>query len=269
LDPEQKEAEPAKKMAKWQGGKRRSFLMHVKQHEPIKSVTQGGPRTMLGAASPEMVRTRRRLALTPNRIPSKALMDPMVGTAPCAKAVGTLDSKVVASPGPAGRAISWGLPQKQSRIQVLCRKQPRIEVLRPALLDELATKAPTILEGQNPGKVLANNPILARNQDSSYQDVDKRFDPAHCQIATSDEVAPFASRVCVKGDPHGTNLHCEPIDLCLLRDLNHCNLKHRNNDQGLLPSIGKICASLEVPMVISYVTDDVAILRPGHVFFSK
>jgi hypothetical protein len=37
-------------MAKWQGGKRRSFLMHVKQHKPIKSVTQGGPRTMLGAA---------------------------------------------------------------------------------------------------------------------------------------------------------------------------------------------------------------------------
>ena len=107
----------------------------------------------------------------------------------------TLDSEVVSPPVPAGCAVAHGTAQKEPRINVLLRKQPTIQVLRPTLLDELATKAPTNFDGYNLANTHANNPTLARGCDSYYDELDRRFDPAHCRIATADELAPFAPRV--------------------------------------------------------------------------
>ena len=191
----------------------------------------------------------------------KTLTDPMVGT---------LDSsKVVAPPGPAGCAVDHGTTQKDPRVKVRPSKLPTIKVLRPTLLDELATEAPANFDRYNLATTRASNPTLARGCDSYYDDLESRFDPAHCRIATADELAPFAPRVYVEGDPHGTNLYCGPMEVYLLRDLKHLNHGFKCDNQGLLPSIGKLCASLEVPMATSYVTDNVAIIRPGHVIFSK
>ena len=190
----------------------------------------------------------------------QTLTDPMVVT---------LDSNVVAPPAPTGCAVAQGTTQKEPQVNVRPSKQPTIKVLRPTLLDELATKAPTNI-GQYP---LANtalaNPTVAFGCNSYYDDLETRFDPAHCRIASPDELAPFAPRVYVEGDPHGTNLYCGPMEVYLLRDLKHLSHGFKCDNQGLLPSIGKPCASLEVPMVTSYVTDDAAIIRPGHVIFSK
>ena len=110
-------------------------------------------------------------------------------------------------------------PGKEPRTKVLQQMPPTIQVLGPRLLDELATKAPTNFDGLALAKVSAVTPVLERTHDSYCNDLDTRFDPIKCRLATADEVAPFAPRVCVEGDPHGTNLHCGPMELYLLRDL--------------------------------------------------
>jgi hypothetical protein len=191
----------------------------------------------------------------------KTLTDPMVVA---------LDGKEVAPTGPEVGAVNPRTAQKEPRNKIPRRKPPpSIQVLRPTVLDELATEAPTNFDGQTLAMTFVKDPTLARTHDSYYQDLDKRFDPVHCRIATANEVAPLAPRVYVEGDPHGTNLHCGPTEMCLLRDLKHLHHSFKCDDQGLLPSIGKCSASLEVPMAISYATDDIAILRPGHSVFSK
>jgi hypothetical protein len=191
----------------------------------------------------------------------KTLTDPMVVT---------LDGKEVAPTGPEVGAVNPRTAQKEPRNKILRRKPPpSIQVLRPAVLDELATEAPTNFDGQTLAMTSVKDPTLARTHDSHCQDLDKRFDPVHCRIATANEVAPFASRVHVEGDPHGTNLCCGPMEMRLLRDLKHLHHGFKCDDQGLLPSIGKCSASLEVPMAISHATDDIAVLQPGHVIFSK
>jgi hypothetical protein len=143
----------------------------------------------------------------------KTLTDPMVVA---------LDGKEVAPTGPEVGAVNPRTAQKEPRNKILRRKPPpSIQVLRPAVLDELATEAPTNFDGQTLAMTRVKDPTLARTHDSCCQDLDKRFDPVCCRIAMANEVAPFAPRVHVEGDPHSTNLHCGPMEMHLLRDLKH------------------------------------------------
>lgn len=113
------------------------------------------------------------------------------------------------------------------------------------------------------------DPILATPYNSHCSNLDKRFDPEQCQIAAANEVAPFPPKVYVEGDPHGTNMRCRPIEFCLLRDLDIHNHGFKCDNLGLQPSAGKLFPSLNLPMLVLCVTDDVAILRPGHVIFAQ
>jgi hypothetical protein len=147
----------------------------------------------------------------------KTLTDPMLVA---------LDGKEVAPTGPEVGAVNPRSAQKEPKNKLLRRKPPpSIQVIRPTGLDELAAEAATTFDGQTLAMTSVNDPTLARTHDSCYEDLDKRFDPVHCGIATANEVAPFALRVHVEGDPRGTNLCCGPMEKCLLRDLKH--LFHR------------------------------------------
>jgi hypothetical protein len=197
----------------------------------------------------ELDTSKKSLTPKPNSAVRKALLDPMV-VAP---------EKAVPSPHQSTASTNSGRPRKQPRIEALCR----------TVLDELGTIAPTNLDQQMFAQAVINETIPPVPCDSHHSDLDERFDPKQCRIAAANEVAPFAPRVHVEGELCETNVHCAPLECHLFRDLKSRCHGFKCDDLGLKPSIGKLRASLDVPMAVSLVTDDVAVLRPGHVIFSK
>jgi hypothetical protein len=192
----------------------------------------------------EIDNTTKSVASKPNSAIRKALTDPMV--------VGnSLLSTVSSISGP---------PQKQRRI----------EVDHPTLLDVLATAAPNNLDQHRFAQSMTiDSPIPPPPYESYYSDMEKRFDPKQCRMATTNEIAPFAPRVYVEGDLFETNLYCAPLEFYLLRDLKNRNHGFKCDDLGLQPSVSKCSASLDIPMVVSLINDDTAIIRPGHAIFVK
>ena len=185
----------------------------------------------------------------------RALTDPLV----------VLPEKVVVNPPPSSKASVTSPPP---------RKKPRITVDHPTLLDELLATAPTILVDEHASLQSTNNnqqtiTPTPPTYGSFYLEIEKRFNPDACRIATSNEVAPFAPRVYVEGDLFETNLYCAPLEFYLLRDLKHRNHGFKCDDLGLQPSLGKTSASLDVPMSVSFISDDVAMTRPGHAIFAS
>jgi hypothetical protein len=191
--------------------------------------------------------SKKSLATKPNSAVRKALLDPMV-VAP---------EKAVPSPHQSTASTNSGRSQKQPRIEVLC----------PTVLDELDTTAPTNLDQQMFAQTAINEAIPPVPCDSCYSDLDERFDPKQCRIAAANEVDQFALRDCVEGELHETNVCCAPLECCMFRDLKNRHHGFKCDHLGPQPSIGKPRASLHVPMTVSLVTDDVAMLRPGHVIF--
>jgi hypothetical protein len=201
----------------------------------------------------EIDTSKNSLPSKPNSAIRKALTDPMV-IAPQKPVVPPQSTKQISS------SMSDGRPQKQPRMEVVC----------PTLFDELATTALTNLDRHTFAQPMIDAPVVpAPTYESYYSDIDNRFDPKRCRMATPNEVAPFAPRVYVEGELYETNLYCAPLEFYLLRDLKNRNHGFKCDDLGLQPSIGKLSASLDIPMSVSLVTNDVAMLRPGHVIFAQ
>jgi hypothetical protein len=51
-----------------------------------------------------------------------------------------------------------------------------------------------------------------------------------------------------------------------LKNHNHC---FKCNDLGIQPSVSKRSVSLDIPMAVSYITDDVTMIRPGRPIFAE
>jgi hypothetical protein len=150
------------------------------------------------------------------------------------------------------------------------KKKIRVVVTLPSLLNEVSDASPTLLDDHSfLSPVLVNTPVPAREYESYYSEIDSRFDPKLCRMATFVEVAAVSPRVYVEGEFHETNLYCAPFEFYLLRDLKNKYHGFKCDDLGLKPTVGKRNASLDIPMAVSYVTDDVAIIRPGHPIFSN
>jgi hypothetical protein len=143
-------------------------------------------------------------------------------------------------------------------------------VTLPTLLDEVSITPPNILDGLTSVYLnISNKFLLLPSYASYYSDVADRFDSPNCQVATSSEVAPFAPPVYVEGDLFETNLLCAPFELYLFRDLKNHNHGFKCDDLGLQPSVLKRSVSLDIPMAVSYITNDVTILRPGNLIFAE
>ena len=123
-------------------------------------------------------------------------------------------------------------------------------------MDELLATTPTIrIEQQTYTKSAIDR--------SFYLEIEKRFDPkVCCRIATTNEVAPFAPRV------YAELVLC-PTRIYLLQDLKHCNHGFKCDELGLQLSVGKVSASLDIPMAVSFMSNDVAMIRPGQVIFAS
>jgi hypothetical protein len=73
----------------------------------------------------------------------------------------------------------------------------------------------------------------------------------------------------VEGDDYETNMCCAPLEFHLFRDLKNQNHGFKCDDFGLQPSIAERCASPDLPMVVSFTTNDASAIRPGNTIFAK
>ena len=143
-------------------------------------------------------------------------------------------------------------------------------MVRPTLFDELAIAAPINLHGHILAQSVIDDSIPPSSYASCCSDLENRFDAKKCRMAVADEVAPFAPRVYVEGEPCPINMHCAPFEFYLLGDLKNKFHGFACDDLGLQPSVGKQNTSLEVPMSDSIMlNNDIAMIRPGHSIFAK
>jgi hypothetical protein len=152
----------------------------------------------------------------PNPTSRKALNDPLVAT----------PDKMAASSLLTASSVSGNTRKQPPQIKVQC----------PTALDVLATVAPTNLDLHNFGQSAIGDPppTSSASYESCYSEMEKRFDPKLCRLATANEVAPFAPRVYVEGEPHGANMCCAPCEFYLLRDLK--NRMHAASNVTILVS---------------------------------
>jgi hypothetical protein len=150
------------------------------------------------------------------------------------------------------------------------KKKNRVVVTLPSLLNEVSDAFPTLLDDQSfLSPVLANTQVPAREHESYYSEIDSRFDPKLCRMATFVEFAAMSPQVYVEGEFHVTNLYCAPFEFYLFRDLKNKYHSFKCDNLGLKPTVGKRYASPDIPMAVSYVTGDVAMIRPSHPMFPR
>jgi hypothetical protein len=179
----------------------------------------------------------------PNSTRRKPLNDPLVAT----------HDKKAASSLLAASSISGNTRKQPPPIKAQC----------PTVLDVLVTAAPTNLDLQNFAQSATGDspPTSSASYESHCSEMEKRFDRKLCRLATANEVAPLAPRVCVESEPCGTNMHCDPSEFCLLRGLKKLTHGFKCDNLGLEPSVGKASPSVEIPMSVSAATNDVAMIR--------
>ena len=146
-------------------------------------------------------------------------------------------------------------------------KLPRVEVTHPTVIDVLATSPVMLPQLTHAMPAATKDSDSAPSFESCCSDMDIRF--KECRLASSNEVAPFAPRVFIEGDDYETNLCCAPSEFCLCRDLKNRHHGFICDDFGHQPSLSKSRASLDLPMAVSFASNDVSVVRPGHTIFTQ
>ena len=102
---------------------------------------------------------------------------------------------------------------------------------------------------------------------SFYSDFDSRFNSSSVRLATLAEIIPFAPRVYVLGDQYDSTFYCAPMEFYLMKNLKNRFHGFKCDDLGHQPSITKECATMEIPIGISIIADELCVLRHGHSLF--
>jgi hypothetical protein len=128
-------------------------------------------------------------------------------------------------------------------------------------VDECAPQAKVIPQDQAA--------VVDMYDDAILGDLDERFDPSKCRMATDEDVLAYNSRVVVLTDQVEHILHHRKLDYYLIDDLKNCIHSFENGTKLSDPQTNSRCQMSYPQTVCEFFTNAVSFVRHGGELYDK